>query len=893
MKPKIGLLLFFLTVSSATVLANETFWKITLDKPGTVNRPEDNNGQLDGPLPVGVGQNYFGWQKSKVKSAFVEKDGEKYFRLTADNILSAGPQFSVPIPALEEGQYYRLCATIRNHSEGRFSLYLREGPAPYANIGPAVNIDSDGGKKWETGSTVLRFSKPASGIYSLYFVLSSPGVYDIKEFSIGVATAAEYNAQQQGLVKAKNITRPESRWNNYLMYSCFPFGVPAGWNCRRGTATVSDDTTGPSGQPALKLESGLGERSKPELFSAPFQTPDSEQVYTVSFSYKGAGTLRVNGTAFEPSADWRRGAIPIQIPNTHSGAFLDFQANETAYLDAIRVAPNGQTEYQTAGKCEIALGVPRSDASEARVQFDDEPARIAYRLIGDYSNVTLKGTVTNIWGATVDLPAVRPALSEGTIDYNKFPTVPFGQFRIDVQAFENGQAVSPVAEFVVSRFRRPKYWGKDAPNSPFGIHEEPISSLLTGLKAGGVNWVRLHDGGFQYCLWPALELEKGNWTFFDREIKTYRQHGFKIYGQLGGAPTWASYYANSEFKPDGYWKYFAAPTDDHLADFENYAYTAVKHYWPEIQDWFVWNEPWGGFFHCGYDQQRRMYKTFENQGGAYAKVLKAAYTGAKRANPDVQVTGFGTYGSATKFTQQIVEGGGYDFCDVIDYHEYIPKTFGYPGDGNRANLTDAFESITKKYGPIKKDIVMSEGSPLSNGSDRGTPLQGIYKNVLPWDNEDRYNNQADDVTRYVLSLLAAGVKRVYLYTAHGHTNLTKSSFQLLLGADGYPHPTLAALSAFAWNAEDSRFVEYKELCPNVYAALFQKDDGSSFAVITGKRRFRAEVQTNDPAAKAFDLYGNPLAFPLRYDGYLMYITSIHNAKTLADAITARTIELEE
>lgn len=866
-----------------------------MDNPGPINRPEDNNGQLEGPLPVGVSQNYFGWQKSTVKSVFIDKskenNNEKYFRMTADNILSAGPQFSVSIPKLEPGKYYRLCATVRNLSEGRFSLFLREGPAPYANIGPSVYIDSFG--KWETRSVVIQFQNPGSGIYSLYFILASPGVYDIKEFSIREATEKEYIAQQQGLVKAKNIRRPNSGWNNYLSSSCFPFGVPAGWNCRRGAASVSDDSTGPSGQPALKLQPGMGEKSLPQLFSAPFQTPDPEKVYTVSFSYKGSGVLKCNGAAFKPTPDWQRGSIQLQIPEIQSGAFLNFQADETVYLDAVRVAGNGQTDYRRAGACEIALGVPASDASEARVQFEDEPALLAYRLLGQRESVVLKGSVTNIWGETKDLPTSRPNAADGTINYNLFPDTPFGQFRVEVQAFQDDKPVSPIAEYVVSRFRRPKYWGKDAPNSPFGIHEEPIAQLLIGLKAGGINWVRLHDGGFQYCLWPALEPEKGKWTFFDEEIKTYRKYGMKLYGQLGGAPTWASYYADTEFKPDGYWKFFAAPTDEHLPDFENYAYTVVKRYQDYIQDWFVWNEPWGGFFHCSYDQTRKMYKTFENQGGAYAKVLKAAYTGAKRANPNVQVTGFGTYGSAEKFTRQIVDAGGFDFCDSLDYHEYIPKTFGFPNDGNLKNLTQAFEPVTEKYGPIKKDIIMSEGSPLSNGADRGTPLQGIYKNVLPWDNDDQYNNQADDVARFVMSLLSTGVKKVYLYTAHGHSNLTRSSFQLLLGADGYPHPTLAALSAFAWNAEDSRFVQYKELCPNVYAAAFQKEDGSSFAVITGKRLARAEISYAADNGRAFDLYGNPISIPFKYEGYLQYVTTTDPVVVLLDKLSGRAAPLEQ
>lgn len=920
--------LIFILAASLAFGQTQPLWELKLNEPSKIWTADESNGQLEGPLPLGVHPNYFGWQKSKVQSRFIQKDGETYFRMTASNTIPSGPQFSVPVSKLEKGKFYRLTATVRNLAEGNFSLFLRENPDPYRTLSPSVTIKPSG--VWETVSVFLQFDPPASGQYALYFTFSGDGVWDLKEFSISEAQPAEFQAQQQGLTQFQDVRRPDAHWKNFIFSSCFPFGVPAGWNCRRGTASISEDVTGPSGQPALKLAAGLGEKKNPQFFSAPFQTPDPQKKYTLSFSYRGPGKLTCNGNRFEPSETWKRASFNLQIPEFQAGAVLTFEADDTVFLDAIRLAEEGETDYKRAGNYEIALGLPDSDASVARVQFEDEPAKLRFRLmgdsvgdsvsdsagdsaknsagdsagdsIGDSAGVTIRGTVTNIWGETRSLPEIHPQSEvhqttqnsqfiDGFIEYLLFPETPFGQFRIDVQAFRGSEPVSPVAEFVVSRFRRPIYWGKDAPESPFGIHEEPILPLLTGLKAGGINWVRLHDGGFQYCNWPAIEEEKGKWTFHDTEIKAYRDAGMMLYGQLGGAPTWASYYANSEFKPDGYRKFFSAPTDEHLGDFENYAYQIVKHHEKEIQDWFVWNEPWGGgFFHCGYDTERQCYLPFKNQGAAYAKVLKAAYLGAKRANPNVRITGFATYGSATEFTTQIVEAGGYEYCDELDYHEYIPRTFGFPGDGNLQNLEQAFAPVTEKYGPIQKKIIMSEGSPLSNGSDRGLPLQGIYAEILPWKNQDLYN--PDEVTRFTMSLLTCGVKRVFLYTAHGHTNLTKSSFQLLLGADGYPHPTLAALSNFARHSENSRFVKYQELCRNVYAAVFQKNDGSSFAVITGKRQARAEIHCTAKNAHAEDLYGNPLTFPMTYNGYLNYVTIDASADVLLQGLSGKTIPLE-
>ncbi|MDO4574204.1 MAG: hypothetical protein Q4D98_03205 [Planctomycetia bacterium] len=882
MKRLLGILLVGLGLSAAT-WGEEPIWRCMLDTPGPVFHPEKTNGQLDGALPVGLGPNYFGWQKSRVKTSYGEEAGKKFCSMHVSNALAVGPQFVLAIPKLEEGKYYRLTATVRNFSRGRFSLYLREKPAPYRSLGAAVSIEPSG--EWETHSAFVKFHKPASDQYGLFCTLDSDGRFDLREFSITEATAAEYRLQGSGGI-LQNIVRPCTTWRNFLASSCFPWGVPAGWNCRRGTATVSDDMTGPSGQRALLLEPGEGEKPGPVLFSSPFQTPDPAKVYTVSFSYKGAGRPTCNGKTFAASDTWQRAQLDIQVAEDRPCCVLEFSADGPFFLDAVRVSEKGETSYSPAGKCEIALGVPRSEASEARIQFDDEQAGLVYQLVGDFSGVVLRGTVTNLWGETRDLPEIRPTAATGKLDYLLFPETPFGQFRVNLQAFAGEKPCSMVAEYVVSRFRRPVYWGKDAPHSPFGIHEEAIPQLLTGLKAGGMNWIRLHDGGFIYCMWTGLEPEKGKWTFFDSAIQTYRKSGMMLYGQLGGAPLWASYYANTEFQPDGYRKYFSVPTDEHLPDFEHYAYTVVKHYENDIHDWFVWNEPWGGgFFHRDYDKEKKAYIGFENQGEAYAKVMKAAYRGAKRANPNVRVTGFSTFGNGTQFTSQIVDAGGYEACDEIDYHEYVPRTFGFPDDGNREILESAFGPIVQKYGKIDKAIIMSEGSPLSNGSNQGAPLQGMYRHVLPWDNNDRYNTQADDVVRYVMSLLGNNVKRVFLYTAHGHQNLTRSAFQVLLGADGYPHPTLAAMSTFTYHAEDSRFVAYKELCPHVYAALFQKNDGSSFAVITGKRQAWAKIHCSLAHAKGEDLYGNPLTFPMEYHGFLLYVISNETADVLRDALS--------
>ncbi|MDO5565115.1 MAG: hypothetical protein Q4G59_00565, partial [Planctomycetia bacterium] len=159
---------FVLGSSSAT--ANEPLWQLALDKAGPDNKLDVNGSSLRGRLPEGVGQNYIGWQPSSATSSLVTEKGQTFFRFVVDRVSGSGPQFAVRIPKLEQGKYYRVTVSVRNDSDGVFSAYLREGPAPYQSIGQHVSFEAS--SEWQTESTVVRFVKPGSDSYSLFFNLS-------------------------------------------------------------------------------------------------------------------------------------------------------------------------------------------------------------------------------------------------------------------------------------------------------------------------------------------------------------------------------------------------------------------------------------------------------------------------------------------------------------------------------------------------------------------------------------------------------------------------------------------------------------------------------------------------------------------------------------------------
>ena len=109
----------------------------------------------------------------------------------------------------------------------------------------------------------------------------------------------------------------------------------------------------------------------------------------------------------------------------------------------------------------------------------------------------------------------------------------------------------------------------------------------------------------------------------------------------------------------------------------------------------------------------------------------------------------------------------------------------------------------------------------------------LFSTLDRLDDDDRafLARVADDTCRYTLSLLAAGDRRVFLYTAHGYMGLvTPPSFTTLVGADGYPYPSLAAYSFFTRSIEGRMFAGKADHGANGCEYTFRRD-GARYPVV--------------------------------------------------------------
>ena len=540
-----------------------------------------SKGIFRGVLPKEWKSDFVNWNASEAESVLVTEQGRSFLRFTVRKAVH-GAQFRMDSPSFRTGKVYRVEMTARSFlPDYSVALAIRQIAFPYTEYGKITDFQLPFGK-WKKCVTYLHFEKmdPAPTIALL---ISEPGRLDLQSLKI---TETDLPVPRE---EGQTSIRPGKNARNFFRNSSLPLGLQSGWTFGRElqTSAFVSNQRGPTGEKAFCL-------SHAQIYSEPFQVADPSEENQVSFFYRGKGILRASlnqGSVLrlEPSeTEWRRAVLQI-LPgkNPPPAYILSLYGKGAVLVDGFHAGLKGSS-FARAGELEIALALPESDASIARIQFSDDPPEILYKIIGTLSKgVSLKAEGTDLYGRTLPLP-----IRNGRIDYSPLlKDHPYGQFRIEVSALRNGRRISPENELVVTRLQRPLHWGKDAPDSPFGGHAYPNAMMLTLLKAGGVNWIRLHDPGMEYIGWWSLEPEKGRWRFFDRELMLYRKHHLKLFAQLGTSPKWAS--GRGRFTREQPLKQFNNPyhdrfwVPDSLEEFARYVRTVAKRYDGVIDEYFA------------------------------------------------------------------------------------------------------------------------------------------------------------------------------------------------------------------------------------------------------------------------------------------------------------------
>lgn len=667
---------------------------------------------------------------------------------------------------------------------------------------------------------------------------------------------------------------------NLLRVSRLPLGLQSGWTIDRDSSDGDDvqiiadrEVTGPSGAPALRITADGGTT----IYSAPFglASTDVSHAASVYVRGKGSGHLAVFGAGEQSGGEfdldgggWRRIMVRFE-PNPDSRLYaLRFEVQGELWLDALQVE-QGETAAAYAGRdsCEVCLApveeAEPGGAMPIRVQFADRPAIVRYAVTGEAPGAVLRGKVVTPYGRESGLPPVEldgSFLTEGDWRYDRVPGVEYGPFRIEAWVEgPDGRVIGPPNEVVVYRLRRPRYWGRDGQDSPFGVHTLSTTRHIRMAKAVGINWTRLHDAGTRYIGWYHLEPKPGEWEFHDEPIRRYRRHNMKVLGLLSTSPKWASW---CETPTSGYFDQYYQPRDPR--QFAAYARTVVDRYDGVIDAWDIWNEPWvGAFWIRRYDPSREghaRYVTSERPWEDYARLSDAAYDAVKAADDDVPVVGISTtthqpgerVTSGREWTRRMVAADGLSDCDIVGYHYYTRERLGRPGDGAETGYDWAISPILEAGGLGGRPVWMTEGSP--------TPRllgEGFYRYTLPHEVDEDPFDTGDRLARYLVTLLAEDVKKIFLYSMHCHWYFTSEEYAVLVTPEGYLHPSAAAHSTAAWLLEGARFRRRWRVADGVTAYRFDAE-GRTVVALCPMPEHEAYTPPRESGAEVLDLFGNPV-----------------------------------
>ena len=756
-------------------------------------------------------------------------------------------------------QYLKIQVGLRAPRTGRFDLLICKADSPGKDIWERKRIYIPA--EWQEQEFILRpqSNLPANTPLIVLLRFSEADIYDIDALRIWELTGDELNA---GI--------PERR-GNLLSNSRFPAGLPNGWSVNRAgypnLVQTDPEIRGPSGQAALQFMANR----RLELRSRPFSAHGGKP-HTLRFQAKGSQAgqniqIRLDSGAerekasFTLSKEWQSYEVEMNMPYPLNGfQFLVVRASAPIALDQIELIASTQPETpEKAASIEITS---KADNYYA-LTVGEKPYSVTVSLVGAADDQgTLAGQLVDTFGKAVELePTPFHLGSEGFQAIQlKLPSdlhsSVYGTHRLELRARdESGELSSDWNELLLHRIRPAPMLGRDAPNSPFGLHLSGASERqLETAKQLGFNWVRLHDGA-SFTKWYNLEKDADKGLVFDaarEKVQRIRAHDLMILGLLDTSPPWHS---NNPKKTNTryFWDATWMPTD--IETWQAYAEATSRAFRNEITHWEIWNEPYVGLFFQKAPKQPR--GSVKGSPADYAPLAEAAYAGAKRGNSNAQIfiaTKAGTWADAAK------ELGTVHHADGSTFHLYTPKLSGFPGDmvaSSAASIRQSFEGT-----PLAdKPIWQTEGGP-------GSILPHAYRHTPPTKHQNGLE-LADYVVRFYTAHLAAGVDKYFLYTLHSIGSWTPSWG--LIGDDDSLQPWASALSNLACHIENRRWAGRTQLEGGSDLHLFSSEDLGGIAVILPPLNGAIQLPALAEGMQAYDLFGNPLDLESSAIAYPVYI----------------------
>ncbi|HEY79748.1 MAG TPA: hypothetical protein EYP25_14335 [Anaerolineae bacterium] len=269
----------------------------------------------------------------------------------------------------------------------------------------------------------------------------------------------------------------------------------------------------------------------------------------------------------------------------------------------------------------------------------------------------------------------------------------------------------------------------EMPPNPYGVWLAPTQEGAHALREANALWTTL------FLNWNHVEKSPGeyDWSEWDEVLGKAAQEGYQVVATINGNPSWA---ADTSCGPI---------REDRLDDFATFIRKAVERYsYPpyNVLYWSFYNEPdnsdmvnYGGILGGCWGYAWNPNAAPGAGGDAYANMLKHVHPAVKAANPKAYVVMGGlAYDYFTTdpggglfdpyFLTDILEAGGGDYFDVLNFHYYpwSADIHWEPVGANRYQRHLAFKArwiATEVYNAIgeRKPIMITEVGETSHNKD--------------------------------------------------------------------------------------------------------------------------------------------------------------------------------
>lgn len=192
-----------------------------------------------------------------------------------------------------------------------------------------------------------------------------------------------------------------------------------------------------------------------------------------------------------------------------------------------------------------------------------------------------------------------------------------------------------------------------------------VARALVELEKLPITWVR------NEIPWAGVEPERGHfdWERWDRVVDELHARDYRILGMLCYWNNWVDAYS-----------------DAGIREFGLYAERVARRYRGRVSAWEIWNEPNEAIF-------------WKSTPERYVRLMRAAYEGVKRGDPNAVVVGGSLSGSDLTYLRTLLRLGAARWMDALSVHPYsfgwspedaqlIPELRGIAAEMRRAGKSD-------------------------------------------------------------------------------------------------------------------------------------------------------------------------------------------------------------